>query len=300
MLVNEAGDVGLDHHLVENLTEDVSVLPSGCICCTVRGDLATALTKVLAREPARIVLETTGLADPAPIAHTLATNPALVDRLDLAGIVTVVDALRGIALLDSQPEARAQLELSDRIVLTKLDLAEETAATTIEARLARDVPGAEVLRSGPRGVPADRLLAPHAQPGLRADGARLLEPTALSLHDAGHLHDVVTRVVDLGETVESEALAMWLRMVCAVDGPRLLRVKGLVCDRATREWHVFQSAQHAVSPVRALGGAPRGWEGSKLVILARGLPPRTLEMLVESARQAARGDRISKDGADPG
>ncbi|MEZ4261462.1 MAG: GTP-binding protein [Polyangiaceae bacterium] len=287
VLINEVGAVALDHLLVEQLDDDVSVLPSGCICCTVRGELGVALTKVLERDPARVVLETTGLADPAPILHMLATQPQLAERLELAGLITVVDALRGEALLDEQPEARAQLDLSDKIVLTKLDLAEPAAAARLDDRLAREHPGAERLRSGPRGVPADTLLSPHAQPALVSDASSWLGATSTT--DA---HDAITSVVDLGHAVDEEAIAAWLRMVTAVDGPRLLRVKGLVRARASGEWLVLQSAQHAISPMRALGGAPRGWDSSKLVLITRGLSAPTLAMLIESAEQAARGDRI--------
>jgi G3E family GTPase len=288
VLINEIGAVALDHLLVEKLDDDVSVLPSGCICCTVRGELSTALAKVLLRAPDRIVLETTGLADPAPIVHALATQPELRERLELSGLITVVDALRGAKLLDEQPEARAQLDLSDRVVLTKLDLAEPVAAAKLEARLAGELAGAEVLRAGARGVPADVLLAPHAQPALLTDALRWLEPSTADAHHA------VTSVVELGATVDEEALALWLRMVTAVEGPRLLRVKGLVLGRASGEWLVFQSAQHAVAPVRRLGGAPGGFGDSKLVVITRGLAAPTLSMLLESAEQAARGARIAE------
>lgn len=283
VLVNEVGAVGLDHLLLERLDEDVAVLPSGCLCCTVRGELPTALERLAAHAPDRVVLETTGLADPAPVLHTLATHPRLAARFQVAGVVTVVDALRGEALLDGAPEARAQLDLADRGVLSKLDLAVPARVAALEARLAADWPGVEVLRSGPGGVPAAALLAPSALPGLREHAAAWLEPSRADAHHAR------ADVVDLGATVDEAALDLWLRMVAALEGPRLLRVKGLVRGRQSGQWLVLQAAQHAVAPLRPLGGVPRGWGASRLVVVTRGLPERTVRSLLESARDAAQG-----------
>lgn len=286
VLINEVGAVGLDHLLVEQVDQDVSVLPSGCICCTIRGELTEALQKVLKLNPDRVVLETTGLADPAPIVHALATERPLMETLALSGVITVLDALRARDLMVQQPEVRAQLELADRIVLTRLDLVGPEVSEPLAAALAREFTGAQVLRSGERGVPADVLLAPHPLPELLADASRWLERSTADAHQA------VTSIVELGESVDEVALAAWLRMAAMVEGPRLLRVKGLVKGRTANAWLVFQSAQHAVSPVRPLGGEPAGWGSSKLVLITRGLPPPLLEQLVKSARQAATGQRM--------
>lgn len=286
VLVNEVGAVALDHLLLERLDEDVAVLPSGCLCCTVRGELPAALERLLAYAPDRVVLETTGLADPAPVVHTLATHPGLAARFHLSGVVTVVDALRGDALMDEAPEARAQLELADRVVLSKLDLATPERAAALEARLAATWPGVEVLRAGPGGVPAAQLLAPTAVPGVRARPDAWLAPSG---HDA---HEAHADVVELGDSVDEAALELWLRMVAALEGPRLLRVKGLVRSRQSGAWLVLQSAQHAVTPVRPLGTAPAGWDSSRLVVITRGLPDTTRARLLESARDAAAGRRL--------
>lgn len=283
VLVNEVGDVGLDHLLLERLEDDVSLLPSGCLCCTVRGELPSALERLAAHAPDRVVLETTGLADPAPVVHTLATDPRLAGRFHVAAVVTVVDAVRGDTLLDEAPEARAQLAFADRVVMTKLDVAAPERAATLEARLAAEWPGVEVLRAGPQGVPAGVLLARSASPGLRSRAEAWLALPERAPHDA------CVDVVELGETVDEDALALWLSMVAALEGPRLLRVKGLVRGKRSGAWLVVQAAQRAVAPLRALDTAPTGWNSSRLVVITRGLPEPARALLLASARDAALG-----------
>ena len=118
LVINEFGDVGIDHLLVERADEGIIELSDGCLCCTIRGDLIDTLTRLLNRDPApkRIVIETTGLADPAPILHAIMGHPVLSQRLRLDGVVTVVDAVNGVATLDSHEEAVKQAAVADRIV----------------------------------------------------------------------------------------------------------------------------------------------------------------------------------------
>ncbi len=284
VLINEAGAVALDHHLVEAVDGDISVLASGCICCTVSSELAEALERVLLLRPDRVVIETTGLATPAPLVHALTTHPRLSTAVSLAGVLTVVDAARGIRLLEEQPEARAQLELADRVVLTHLDLAPLEQASALRAHLAEHYPASEVLEARHGEVPLERLLAP-------ATTQRLVDTRAASrwLSPSSPGHDVTSQMLELPDTVDDVALGLWLRLVTQLDGPRLLRIKGLVQSRRTGQWLVLQSAQHAVSPPRALDAAPRDWRGSRLVVLSRGLPAPTRDALAASAQSAARG-----------
>src|SRR5262244_4448468 len=142
VIVNEFGEIGLDHLLVERLNEEVVLLNSGCLCCTVRGDIVDTLTnlfvdRVKGKVPYfnRVAIETTGLADPAPILHTLMTDPIVAARYMLDGVVTTVDAVTGEATLDRQPEAVKQAAVADRLLLSKTDLAAPAAREEIEARL---------------------------------------------------------------------------------------------------------------------------------------------------------------------
>src|SRR6266481_2734296 len=155
VVVNEFGEIGLDHLLVERSSEDVVVLlNSGCLCCTVRNDIVDTLTnlfvdRVKGKIPffMRVAIETTGLADPAPILHTLMTEPIVAARYLLDGVVTTVDAVNGAGTLDRQPEAVKQAAVADRLLLTKTDLAEPAARREIEARLRTLNPSAGSCRS---------------------------------------------------------------------------------------------------------------------------------------------------------
>ena len=185
VIVNEFGAVGLDHLLIEQAIEDAVLLKNGCICCTVRGDIADTLEVLWQRREAgelppfrRIVIETTGLADPAPVAHALLAEPGARYACRLDGIVTTVDALHGPLQLDRQPEARRQVAMADRILLTKTDLAEPAGIAETEARVAalnptaplrRIVAGAaelaDVFDLGPDGARLDQWLRPLESAG---------------------------------------------------------------------------------------------------------------------------------------
>src|SRR5437762_4475255 len=152
VIVNEFGEIGLDHLLVERSSEDVVLLNSGCLCCTVRSDIVDTLTnlfvdRVKGKIPffTRVAIETTGLADPAPILHALMTEPIVAARYMLDGVVTTVDAVNGAATLDQHPEAVKQAAVADRLLLTKTDLAEPGARQAFEARLAALNPSAVII-----------------------------------------------------------------------------------------------------------------------------------------------------------
>ena len=290
VLVNEVGALALDPWLLEQVDEDVWALPSGCLCCALRGELYAALERVAALHPARVVLETSGLADPAPILHALASDGRLAARLRPAGVVAVVDALRAEELLATQPEARRQLELADRVVLTKPDLAPQRLEGVREL-IAAAAPGCEVRVALQGEVDARWLLeAPALARVTGPQGAR----------DWLHHHaegadpeaDFSTRAVELDGPVDVEVIALWLRLVAQIDGPRLLRVKILAEDRATGAVFALQSAGRMVSPPRRLAAAPGTVRGLRLVLIERGLGQKALEQLIASLHSAARADPL--------
>jgi G3E family GTPase len=286
VLVNEVGELALDHHLLETLEGDVLLLSSGCVCCTIGGELFAAIERVLTLSPSRIVVETTGIADPAPILHGLANHPRLKSEVVLSGVISVVDAERGEMLLD-EPEARAQVELSDRIILSKVDLAPKRVPL-LRARLEAEAPAAEIREAVNGEVEAAWLLA-------SGPSARLLDAAPARewlRHHPGGDHRIRTRVIHFGGPVDEAALALWLRLVTQLDGDRLLRVKGIVESRETGRLFVLQSIQHSVAPLRpleGLEGRPRGWPGSSLVLISRGAPEEMVERWVGFAHLAARG-----------
>ena len=157
VIVNEFGEIGLDHLLVESATEDVVLMSSGCLCCTVRGDIANTLTdlfvgRVKGKVPyfTRAVIETTGLADPAPVLHALLADPIVAERYMIDGVVTTVDAVNGAGTLDRQIEAVKQAAVADRLIVTKTDLGEPDALAALEARLADAQPGRAAAAGGAR------------------------------------------------------------------------------------------------------------------------------------------------------
>src|ERR1700758_5465895 len=164
VIVNEFGEIGLDHLLVERSSEDVVLLNSGCLCCTVRNDIVDTLTSLFVDRAkgkipffTRVAIETTGLADPAPILHTLMTEPIVAARYMLDGVITTVDAVNGAGTLDRQPEAVKQAPVADRLLLTKTDLTEPVAPPGFETRLAALTPGAPVEKVAQGVVDPARL-----------------------------------------------------------------------------------------------------------------------------------------------
>src|ERR1700750_2639443 len=164
VIINEVGEIGLDHLLVERSSEDVVLLNSGCLCCTVRSDIVDTLTNLFVDRAkgkiprfSRVVIETTVLADPAPILHTLMTDPIVAARYMLDGVVTTVDAVNGAGTLDKQPEAVKQAAVADRLLLTQIDPADSASRQKIEARLRTLNPSATILPVAQGAVDPARL-----------------------------------------------------------------------------------------------------------------------------------------------
>ena len=249
ILVNEFGEIGLDHLLVETLDEDTVLLNAGCLCCTVRGDLVEALAKLRQRNPARVLIETTGLADPVPIIQTLLGDPFIAMTFRMDGIVTVVDAVNGIAQLESQPEAVRQAAVADRIVLSKTDL---TDAGELRARLGRLNPGAKIIDAVKGDMPAGDLLnlGLFDPEGKTPDVQGWLNTEAFEApHDHGHhhepdhghhhhhedkpdanRHDAHIRAFSLSfdQKMHWDGVGRFLEVLIATHGESLLRVKGIL------------------------------------------------------------------------
>ena len=154
VLVNEFGDIGIDHMLVDSVDENMVELTTGCLCCTVQGDLSRALRELFLKRVKgevtqfkRVLIETTGLADPAPILHTLMNDPIIASRFFLDGVISTADAVFGHGQLDRHEEPRKQAAVADRIVMTKIDMAEPEAMDSLETRLKTLNPGATIIRA---------------------------------------------------------------------------------------------------------------------------------------------------------
>jgi G3E family GTPase len=285
VIVNEFGAVGLDHLLIEQAIEDAVLLKNGCICCTVRGDIADTLETLWQRREAgtlppfrRIAIETTGLADPAPVAHALlaAADATYACRLD--GIVTTVDAVHGAMQLERQPEARRQVAMADRVLLTKTDLATAGDVAAVEARIGVLNAGATVRHVVNGDVDASDVF--DLGPGDGANDARLAQ--WLRAFDAdphhGHHHLPFRHGDEIGSVVLRhdgpiawESLQLWLESVLSLRGGDVLRLKGLVRLVGEERLVVLQGVHHVLHPPVYLAHQGDDAGGTRIVLITRGL-----------------------------
>jgi G3E family GTPase len=269
VIINEIGEIAIDHHLVDFVEGNVLELPGGCLCCAVREDLARTLRSLIERRDAReirrfgrVVIETTGLADPAPILFTLGTDPMLDHRLRLASVVTLVDAVQGAATLDRFAEAARQAALADVLVITKTDLAPLGPALAQHLDRIND--------RAPRVLAAE---APDAGTVLFGAGPRAAVPVMAAEPVAAHTHGIDAFGVVLGTEVSRLDFARALGGLARERGNDLLRVKGIVrfADRPERP-AVVQAAQHALFAPEWLEDWPDGDRRSRLVFVVHEIP----------------------------
>lgn len=316
VVINELGEIGLDHALVERVDGDVVELASGCLCCTIRSDLAETLARRIEdrdtgaiRPFDRVVIETTGLADPAPVLHTLMTDPLLLARYRLEGIVTVVDAVNGAGTLDAHPEAVKQVAVADRIVVTKADLMVgregEENLHAIVRRLRKLNPTARMLDThageptparlfntglydpATKSVDVRRWLAseaveetqrprPHASDAHGHDHAHGESPVRAFRHD----RDIRSFALATGQAISPQGLEMFLDLLQSFHGKTLLRMKAIVklTDDPERPV-VLHAVQHVLHPPYRLAAWPDGDRRTRLVFVTRGIERADLEGL---------------------
>jgi G3E family GTPase len=312
VLINEFGEIGLDHLLVERLDGEAVLLNAGCLCCTVRGDLSRALDGLWERvlggaETRRVVVETTGLADPAPILQTLMADPRLAHRFVLDGVVTLVDAVNGAATLDTQEEAVRQAAVADRLVLTKTDMAPPEVAASLTERLHALNPVAPVLTAVSGAIePAALLAAGPYDPSVKSpDVARWIGAAA---HDHHHhhrhdpnRHDARIRALCLkfDAPLPWDGVATWLEMLSMTRGTSLLRVKGildLVSQDRPVAVHGVQGVFHP--PTRLEAWPPGEPRRSRLVFVLRDLDPAVVRDSLDAFLHAA-AERAEIGGTTP-
>jgi len=291
VIVNEFGEVSIDHLLVEQASDGVIQLADGCLCCTVRGELVDTLADLLDRAQTgriarldRIVIETTGLADPVPVLQALMSHPVLAHELRLDGVIAVVDAVHGAGTLDRHEEALRQAAVADRIVLTKTDLP-EARTDALRARLAALNPRAPVVEavSEASATAAALFDAGLWNPATKsADVVRWLGEAAQHDHDHDdhhhdhhhhHAHGVHDERVRSFSLVHDAAVAwnsieMFLDLLRATQGERVLRMKGVVQvvedpDRPL----VLHGVQGMLHPPAWLANWPEGPRGTRLVLI---------------------------------
>ncbi len=301
VLVNEFGEIGLDHLFIERVDGDMVLMNSGCVCCTIRGDLVNMLEDLLRRldndriKPfKRVVLETTGLADPAPILHAIMYHPYLMLRYRLDGVVTVVDAVNGEATLDAHEEAVKQAAVADRLVVTKADLPEGAArAATLVERLKTLNPAARILDATNGEATPEALLdcglydpakkTPRVKEWLNAES--VLDAQA---HDHTHHRPDVNRHDEhihayclIGDApLAPGSFDVFIDLLRHTHGPRLLRVKGIVAlsddpDRPV----VIHGVQHVFHPSHRLNKWPDDDHRTRIVFILKDMDEKFIEGL---------------------
>jgi G3E family GTPase len=276
VIVNEFGEVGLDHLLVEASDEEVILLEGGCLCCKVRGDLVRTAGDLLARRARgaaafdRIVIETTGLADPAPILQALMTDREIADALRLESVIATVDCAAGDATLDAHPESVKQAALADRIVLTKADLA-DPAASGLAERVRRINPSAPQLIALHGAVDADRLF----------DGSPYDRP--LHAHQAHAESGVSSFCLRRSAPLHAVTLSLFLQLLAEHCGAKLLRLKGLVdVLESPGRPALIHGVQHVFHPPAWLDAWPDDDRTTRIVVISQGLDAGWLQDLLEA------------------
>jgi G3E family GTPase len=313
VLINEFGEIGIDHMLVERVDGNVVQLSTGCLCCTVRGDLVDSLEKLLRDRDngrvsfSRVVIETTGLADPAPVLHTIMLHPYLVLRFRLDGIVTVVDAINGLATLEAQPEAVKQIAVADRIVLAKSDLvdapAREAARDQLLARLRALNPAAAILDAAAGEATPARLLncglydpdrkIPDVKRWLAAESLADAHSHHAHHHDPNR-HDERIRAFAFttDRPISASAFDLFLELLRSAHGPNLLRLKGIVNIAETpAQPVVIHGVQHVFHPTAQLAAWPDEDRRTRMVFIVRDIAPKTISGLFEAFLGTAQVDR---------
>ena len=303
VIINEFGEIGLDHLLVESAPEQTVLLDSGCLCCTIRGDLIDTMRSLFRRRVKgevppfkRVVIESTGLADPAPILQTLMSDPLLADRFRLDGVIATVDAVNGMDQLDRHFESVKQAAVADRLVLTKTDLATPAQLAALQTRLKQLNPAAPQVLARQGEVDGARLFdaglfnpalkTPDVQGWLRAEAYEAREPhhghDHSHNHDHGHeaqsaldpnRHDAHIRAfcITADRPLDWQRFTRFIEAMIARDGDKLLRIKGILNVEGFDAPVAVHGVQHLFHPPALLPAWPDADRRSRLVLIVKDL-----------------------------
>lgn len=299
IVINEFGEVGLDHLLVEKADEDMVVMDSGCLCCSIRGDLVETLRNLLKRrwnkeipQFDRLMIETTGLADPAPILHTLMTDPVLSHRYRLDGVIVCIDAANGMATLDTQFESVKQAAVADRLLLTKTDIAGDIKALT--NRLATLNPAALITPIIDGEIAADKLfnLGLYDPETKTTDVKKWLQEEAYKdQHDHQHAHahahhdpnrhgdGVRAFCITYDKPIKWDSFVDWMEGLIATNGNNLLRMKGILDIEEAVGPVAVHGVQHVFHPPSMLESWPDDDHRSRIVMITRQINKEPVEKM---------------------
>ena len=332
IIVNEFGEAGLDHDLIESSDEEVVLMQSGCLCCSIRGDLARTMLSLAARRSRgeldydRVVIETTGLADPGPILQTLTTEEFLSRSVRLDGVVTVADAANGPATLNAQFEAVSQVAMADLIVLSKTDLVTPDKLVMLEERLRSINPTAPIVHAvrgqglagriwGLSGVhqgvaPSDALAwmatpaaaqvpAQALQPADPFGNLSGLAPSPLVNTTSPHDSRIGSASIILDEPLSDEVFDFWLSSLIGLRGSDILRVKGIVFLEGLEHPFVFHGVQHVFDAPLPIKDWPGDDRRSRIVVIARDITRPELQYSLDILRKGL-PPRNAGDDTDTG
>jgi len=292
VLINEFGEVGLDHHLLERIDDTMVLLQSGCLCCTIRGELSAAIRELHSKRERgqvppfrRLVVESTGLADPFPILSTVQADPVLRHHFRLGNVITTVDAVNGLGQLARQVECTKQIAVADRLVLTKTDLAGGPMADAVAGRLSRINPSAPLWRAAEAPLDATALLshdlfatAGRSEAARRWFAAELAaEPRAIAGDRNRHDETIHAFALTFAGQLDWTRFGLWLTMLLNRHGDRVLRVKGILNVADSDTPVAIHGVQHLVHPPIHMAGWPDDDRSSRLVFIVDGLDRGLIE-----------------------
>jgi len=290
VVINEFGEVALDHELIETSEDSVVALTTGCLCCKVRTDLTQTLQDLLRRRDEgactqfnRIVIETSGLADPAPILHALMIDTALAGRLVLGNVVTTVDAVAGEVTLEREAISRKQVAVADRIVLSKLDVTSGVEAS-LRSRLTALNPRAPTLCATYGRIESDNLF----DAAFHDPKTRVLEVSSSLAEAPEHTHsdhdaEIKSFTVVRVEPIQAVALTLFLETLAEHCGADLLRLKGIVnVAESPQQPAVVHGVQHVFHAPAWLSHWPSDDRTSRMVFITRSIPRQWVEVLLDA------------------
>jgi G3E family GTPase len=293
VLINEFGVAPIDHMLVRKSSDSISVMNNGCVCCSVAGDMVSALRELYFKRSkgeiphfTRVIIETTGLADPAPIMHTLLEMPVVAARYVLSGVVTTVDATHGNQQLNLHPESVKQVAVADRIILTKTDLADIQTQATLRARISRLNPAANIVDAVDGKVAFEHFFdnglyradgkAPDVAKWLNAEAYRPVATARPGLANkntpaARHDASIFSASFQYDEPVDWHQLVDVVEMLQSMRGDQLLRIKGIVNVKGEPLPRVIHAVQHTLYPPTTLDSWPDNDHSTRLVFIVKDL-----------------------------
>ncbi|MBB3612461.1 GTP-binding protein [Rhizobium sp. BK602] len=294
VLINEFGEIGLDHDLVESVDGEMVLLRSGCVCCTVRGDLAAALKELYSRRERgllplfrRVIIESTGLADPFPVLSTIKADPVLRHHFCAGNVMTTVDAVNGLRQLDTYIESNRQAAVADRLIVTKTDLQADCDEGDLQARLRALNPDAPILIAADPDLDLSSLVAVQSSvspsSSLSPSGFYCEEPVQLVSSDGvPHQAAISSISLSIDRPVDWTAFGLWLTMLLNRHGERVLRVKGILNLSGEERPVAVHGVQHLVHTPVHMEGWPSEDRTSRLVFILDGLDGALLKRSFEA------------------